>query len=566
MSASTERKNRKAAREAGTDKKTLALQEEAKKKAKSKLRWTWGSIGVALLIVLVLFLNSGFFFTHTTAVTIGEHSYTPAEVSYRYASEYHNFANQYGSYAAMFGLDTSGGLAGLDNQPCPMLEEGTWKDYFMQSAEQQLANNAALLDYAKENGITLDEDEIAEVDAGFEGLDSMVKLQGYGSVDKFFAANYGSGVTANVARQAALDDALASKTYQQVSDEQEYTPEELEEYYQSLNGESDVFEYAYYHVAAETVESADAEGNVSQNPTDETLAAAELTANAILAAYDRAVTGEPAAAEEPEDADIAEDVDDAEDAEDTEDAEDADTAPVNDRFFAPVTADDFVALLDAAISEQVADGISNLRDNVEGASLGDYKDWLMDSRALGDATVIESSSGTGYDVVVFLSRNDNHYKTANVRHILVKAVADADGNYTDEAKADALAKAQEILDEWKNGEMTEDSFAALAEQYSEDGGSNTNGGLYENIAHGQMVSEFDAFCYAGHNSGDTDIVYGDNGSYAGYHVMYYVGEGEQYSDYIARTRMLSEDMTEWMTAVTEGYEAVPGFGLRFVGK
>ena len=36
MSASTERKNRIAAREAGTDKKTLAAQEEEKKKAKEK--------------------------------------------------------------------------------------------------------------------------------------------------------------------------------------------------------------------------------------------------------------------------------------------------------------------------------------------------------------------------------------------------------------------------------------------------------------------------------------------------------------------------------------------------
>ena len=545
MSASTERKNRKAAREAGTDKKTLALQEEAKKKAKSKARWTWGTVGVVLLIALILFLNSGFFFTHTTAVTVGEHSYTPAELSYRYASEYHNFANQYGSYAAMFGLDTSAGLAGLDSQPCPMLENGSWRDYFMESAEERLETNAALLDYAKENGITLDEDEIAEVDAGFEGLDSMVRLQGYGSVDKFFAASYGSGVTANVARQAALDDALASKVYQQVSDAREYTPDELEAYYQGLNGDSDMFTYAYYHVAAEQVEAADADGNVTQHATDETLAAAKATADAILADYNRAVAGEPADAEDVED----------------DDAEAADNVPA-----APVEAEDFASLLDAAIAGQVADGVSIRRSNIEGASLGGHKDWLADGRAVGDATVIETSDGTGYDVVMFMGRDDNHYNTVNVRHILIKAVADAEGNYTDEAKAEALAKAQEIYDEWKNGEMTEESFAALAEQYSEDAGSNTNGGLYENIARGQMVSEFDAFCFSGAKSGETGIVYGDNGSYAGYHIMYFVGEGEQYSDYIARTRMLSEDMTQWLSQVTEGYEAAPGFGLRFAGK
>ena len=53
MSASTEKKNRQAARAAGTDKKTLAAQEEAKKRAKSRRNWTLGTIGVVLLIALI---------------------------------------------------------------------------------------------------------------------------------------------------------------------------------------------------------------------------------------------------------------------------------------------------------------------------------------------------------------------------------------------------------------------------------------------------------------------------------------------------------------------------------
>lgn len=525
MSASTERKKRKAAREAGTDKKTLALREEAKKKAQSKRRWTWGTIGVALLIAAILFFNSGFFFTHTTAVTVGSHSYTPAQVSYRYASQYHSFANQYGSYASIFGLDTSAGLAGLNKQSCPMLENGTWRDYFLQAAQQQLASNAALLDYAQANGITLSEEEIAQVDSSFEGMDSAVRLQGFGSVDKFFAASYGSGVNTAIVRQAELDDALASKTYQQVADSHEYSAAELEEYYQSLNGDSDVFDYAFYHVDAEKADTTDDSGNAVQRVTDETLAAAKAKADAILDAYN---------------ADVA----------------------VSD--IADLTG--YVSLLDAAVSGQAAEDVSTRRSNISGSNMGDYKEWLMGSRSAGDAAVIATSAGTGYDVVLFLSRSDNHYKLANVRHILITAQADENGSFTDEAKAAALAKAQEIYDEWKNGDKTEESFAALAEQYSEDSGSNTNGGLYENIYHGQMVSEFDAFCFAGHKSGDTDIVYGDNGGYAGYHIIYYVGDGEQYSDYIARNAMLTNDMTQWMTEVTEGYEATLGYGQRFVGK
>lgn len=45
--------------------------------------------------------------------------------------------------------------------------------------------------------------------------------------------------------------------------------------------------------------------------------------------------------------------------------------------------------------------------------------------------------------------------------------------------AEAAQKAQDILDEWKAGDATEDSFAALANEYSQDPGSNTTGGLNE---------------------------------------------------------------------------------------
>ena len=105
----------------------------------------------------------------------------------------------------------------------------------------------------------------------------------------------------------------------------------------------------------------------------------------------------------------------------------------------------------------------------------------------------------------------------------------------------------------------------MANLYSEDSGSNTNGGLYENVPKGQMVEEFDAFCFGGHKPGDTGIVYGESSNYAGYHVMYYVGEGEQYSDLLAKSDLLSEDMAKFMEEVTAGYEAVEGSAIRRVG-
>ena len=516
MSASTEKKNRQAAREAGTDKKTLAAQEAARKKAQSKRRWTIGTILVILLIAAILFLNSGFLYTGTTALTIGDRRYSPAEVSYNYSGQYLNFANQYGSYASVFGLDTSAGRAGLDSQECPLMEGATWKDYFLLAAEDSMVQTKALTDYAAANGITLTDAEIADVDASFEGLDEYAKSLGYGNANSLLAVNYGEGVTQKLARQIQLDGALASKAYTVVQDSFTYTAQELEDYYQSLEGSSDVFDYAYYYVPAELEETAGEDGETTAEPTEQTLAEAHATADAMVAAY---LDGEE---------------------------------------------EDAVERFNVAIDSQLSGEKSTERSRVSGGSLGStYSQWLMAERKAGDITVADDDNGSY--VVLFLNRDDNHYPLAQVRHILIKAEAGEDGTYSDEAKAAAKARAEEILAEWKAGDQTEDSFAALAEAYSEDDGSNTNGGLYDTVAKGMMVEEFDAFCFDGHKPGDTAIVYGESASYAGYHVMYYVGEGELYSDHIARGELSSAAMSDWLSAQLEGYEAVRGFWYKLVG-
>ena len=512
MSASTERKNRQAARAAGTDKKMLAAQEAAKKKKESKLRWTIGTVAVVLLIALIFFLDSGFLYTGTTALTIGDTSYSPAEVSYYYANEYHNFVNQYGSYASLFGLNTSNGLSGLDKQECSMLEDGgTWRDYFLQAAERDMTQIKAYTDYAAANGISLDADEIAEVDEELAAVADQAKQLGYSSADNLFAANYGNGVSTKIVRQAYLNSRLASKVYSTVSDSLSYSAEELENYYQSLNGERDLFDFLVYTVNAAVEEGADA-------PSETALTEAHADAEAVLTAY----------------------------------LDGTDIEDVNERF-------------EAAVESQFEGSVPSNRSGVSGSSLdSSYSEWLRDSERLsGDAAVFDSGSGSS--VVLFLARNDNHYATQNVRHILVKAEAAEDGTYSDEAKAAALAKAEEILAEYEAGEKTEDSFAALANQYSEDGGSNTAGGLYENIYKGQMVPEFEAFCFASHKAGDTGIVYGESSGYAGYHVMYYVGEGDLYSSIIAESAMRAEDLDAWNESAMEGYEAAETRAIRRVG-
>lgn len=145
-------------------------------------------------------------------------------------------------------------------------------------------------------------------------------------------------------------------------------------------------------------------------------------------------------------------------------------------------------------------------------------------------------------------------KYVDVRHILIQVeggTTDENGatTYAEEEWAVCEAEARAILDSWLAGDKTEDSFAALANEKSEDPGSNTNGGLYENVYVGQMVEPFETWCF------DESRQYGDYGlvqtSY-GYHVMYYVGSEPMWISY-AESDWINEQSGAFLADLTAGY-------------
>ena len=129
-----------------------------------------------------------------------------------------------------------------------------------------------------------------------------------------------------------------------------------------------------------------------------------------------------------------------------------------------------------------------------------------------------------------------------------------DGTYTDEAWAEAEQKAQALLDEWKAGEATEDSFAALANENSEDPGSSSNGGLYEDVYPGQMVETFNDWCFAdGRQPGDYGIVKTDYG----YHILFFVGASDEiYWFQTAKEDYLSDLAVKIQDEITAKYTFV----------
>ena len=150
-------------------------------------------------------------------------------------------------------------------------------------------------------------------------------------------------------------------------------------------------------------------------------------------------------------------------------------------------------------------------------------------------------------------------KYVDVRHILIMpegGSTDENGatTYSDEEWAAAELKAQEILDAYLAGDKTEDSFAALANEHTQDGNDadydgNPDGGLYTDVYKGQMVEEFENWCFdEARVTGDTGLV---KTTY-GWHVMYFVGSRPVWKDY-AEERLTVQLANEMLAGIVAKY-------------
>ena len=203
----------------------------------------------------------------------------------------------------------------------------------------------------------------------------------------------------------------------------------------------------------------------------------------------------------------------------------------------------------------------------EGVSLDTYKEFLnlyfyamayeqdhYDAIECTDAELLEYFIAHQEDYSGVSADTPN----VNVRHILITPEdADGDGSSTEEEKAAAKAKAEALLAEYQEN-PTEENFAALANANSADPGSNTNGGLYEDVYPSQMVQPFNDWCFDGsRKNGDTGIV---ETSY-GYHVMYFVTRTEEYYwKELAKSGFAGEIMDAWLAEILEAAPMTVDYG------
>ena len=177
-----------------------------------------------------------------------------------------------------------------------------------------------------------------------------------------------------------------------------------------------------------------------------------------------------------------------------------------------------------------------------------------------DADGKETKTINGYYVVMFGSENLNLTELVNIRHILVSFEGGKTDSttgavtYTEAEKLAAKTKAEEILAAFNAGEKTEEAFGKLATEKTTDIGSKETGGLYTDVYPGQMVTNFNNWCFdASRTVGETGLVETEYG----WHVMYFVGTtGTTYRDLMIESTLLNNDMIEWETKLIEANELV----------
>lgn len=528
MSASSKKKLRKEQESVKLTEQQIAAQKEAKK---LNLYTTIFVVVLALLLVTAITVgvrttiaNSGVRERKTTALTVDSHSISNAELNYFYIDAVNNFMNQYGSYASLFGLDTTKPL----NQQVVDPETGlTWADDFLSSAKESAKSTYALADAANAAGFALSEEQVSSIEQSVANIEVYAKLYGFSDAESYLQAMYGKGAAMDSFLEFNKLTALANAYYSDYAKNLTYTDADL----RALEAEDPAaftsFTYNTYYLSASsflTGGTTDDEGNTTYS--DEEKAAAAAAAETAV----KELTAEG----------------------------------VN----SVATLDAAIAALPVNVGKTVA---SNENKDVLGSKLSSvYGDWIRDgARKPGNVASFPSTSTddegnetvNGYNVVLFRGIDDNTVQLPNVRHILLafeggsKDETTGQTVYSDEEKAAAKAAAEEVLAQWKAGEATEESFAALANDKSADG-DGTTGGLYENIQPGQMVESFNDWCFdAARKPGDTGIVE----TQYGYHVMFFSGDSRyNYRDYMIETQLRSADTSDWYAKTMEAVTATDG--------
>lgn len=524
-------------------------------------------IAIVLVVAIVgaiaggIVKNKGVFERNKVIMTIGDTEIDKYEYAYYYSTTLQNIASQAAQFDMYYGTGMGAMYTGYDYTKMPAeqkftgeiegIEEPTYADYFNHQTVESLKYVKACLDFAAENDIKLDEEDYAEIEETFATIEeNCVNEDGSKySVGAYLRLSYGDGMTEKLFRRIMEEQLLAQKVMETKQDEfaASYTDKEVEATYTKEIDTYGQVSLRSYTFSVEKDEDAD-------KATDAQIAAAKSKAETFQSKITDEESFKKLASEY---AKLAEEED-------------------YEEF---LTDDSLTLTADAGVSSYSSDE--------------KLLDWVKSAKACDTYVDADDSSATVYFMVdpVHKAADDVTY---DVRHILIKfpeektteteeteeTADEATEENTEEAKteektedkkeekteveikeldtskydatvvnnvktpvtnAECYNKAVEVLTTYLEGDKTEDAFAALAVLHSADSNA-ADGGIYEDVTVGYMVSEFEGWALdESRKAGDVGIV---ETSY-GYHIMYFIEtETTTWSDTI-RADLASEKYDEF---------------------
>lgn len=338
-------------------------------------------------------------------------------------------------------------------------EDLSFKDYFDEMAVDLISQNKALVREARAAGFTYDTAE--------KYKEYMKTLRQYASEDgttvrAYIQNMYGAYATESRVKPCVEEMMYANAYYEDVVEAMTFTQDQIQQYYDENKNSYDLIDFRLSNVSAELPEA----------PTE--LADPVETAAPAEGAEGNGTGTDAAGSYEPSEAEIA-------------------------------------AAMEIARTEadKLEKTIKTEGEQTVGAAYSDVtyilREWLFsEERKAGDTTVIEDATYHSYYVLAFENRYRNEAISADVRVILTN-----NGN------------GQEILDEWKSGEATEESFAGLCDKYNDPSVTSSEGGLYEELLVSNLSEEMREWIADSNRvRGDTAVIAPEGDSYS--YVIYYV--------------------------------------------
>ena len=420
-----------------------------------------------------------------TAVNIGDEKITAAQFNYYYSAQYQQmayYAQAYAQQGLNMGFDTS--VAPDEQESTQKDEDGnalTWAEVFMDSAANYAQFVYAYYNEAVKAGYKLSDDEVAEINETIESYRDEAASNNY-SLNAYLRESFGGGFTEKTFRKQLEMETIAQNYYEDKTSELKtnITDADIKAEYDANRKDYDYADVRYYSFAFTTL-------TLNEGETKEALVERQKAANAKVEADAKAVYEKL-----------------------TDEAS----------FTAAITALKNEGKENPTDTDYTTLSKLTTYSSLTASTCEELGNWAFDTaRKAGDKNIIVGEKAV---YIVYSVKPVYAMNSVDVRHLLVQFDAEDTSNVTDAQKEAAQKEAKALLDEWLAGDKTEESFAALVKDNTDDTASAETGGLYEGIrTSDNYVASFEEWSFDdSRKAGDYGIIETEYG----YHIMYFVSD------------------------------------------